>query len=69
MNVSLTRYLSKIRPRSGHDNSQFSFLHSQLFFAEAVLNEDILWNNFAESGWIVDYLLYSAYKEDNHDYC
>ena len=31
------------------------------------MSEDILWNNFAESGWIVDYLLYSAYKEDKHD--
>lgn len=39
------------------------------FLRRFALNEDILWNIFAESGRIADYLLYSAYKEDYHDNC
>ena len=37
--------------------------------AEVKMSEDILWNKFAESGSIEDYLQYSAHKEDNHDNC
>ena len=33
------------------------------------MNEDILWDKFAETGRIEDYLRYSACKEDKHDYC
>jgi hypothetical protein len=33
------------------------------------MEEDILWDKFAETGSIEDYLQYSAYKEDNHDNC
>ncbi len=47
----------------------FSELWLVSYLRRLFMNEDILWNNFAESGWIADYLLYSAYKEDNHDYC
>lgn len=37
--------------------------------AEGNMSEDILWNKFAESGSVEDYLRYSAHKEDNHDNC
>lgn len=33
------------------------------------MNEDILWDKFAETGSIEDYLQYSVHKEDNHDNC
>ncbi len=33
------------------------------------MNEEILWDKFAETGSIEDYLRYSANKEDNHDNC
>ena len=33
------------------------------------MNEDILWDKFTESGSIEDYLLYSVYRKEDHDYC
>ena len=47
-------------------NSQFCIFD---YFRRFALNEDILWDKFAESGRIEDYLRYSAGREDNHDYC
>lgn len=33
------------------------------------MNEEILWNKFAETGRIEDYLRYSANKDNKNDNC
>ena len=65
INISLMRYNSNLFAKR-HNNSQLSILYVCRRF---VLNEDILWDKFAGSGSIEDYLQYSAHKEDNHDNC
>ena len=47
----------------------FSELWLVSYLRRLFMNEDILWDKFAETGSIEDYLRYSACREDKHDYC
>ena len=47
----------------------YSIFKPTYYLRRLFMNEDILWDKFAVSGRIEDYLRYSACREDKNDNC
>lgn len=45
----------------------YSIKHTHNMLTEVYMTEDFLWNKFAETGRISDYLLYSAQRDILYD--